>query len=388
MASAPATPLSPATGETQISPFSSSDDFFHRHQLGPPARLECETYVAAHYPEQPAAPCPTQGYCSFTFVVGDDLIIQFRPAKYRLDLTITTAAKDVYASFAPATEFLTTLPVSGLLAYRMERLRGRSYKDFLLFPDSSPALSNTATFRPTLCEDLAVFLSRSWRQRRKVHLPAGQIGSTLDLRLRKLSAQLPARFQPSVTSVRAQLPRMAAAPWVLTHGDIMPSNIMLDAATGHLTGLVDWAEAEPLPFGMCLYGLDEILGCMTADGRRLRFVYHSDAASSRSAFLRKLRQEIPSVECDEALGLLDAARVLGILLRHGFAFDDGAIDRVVQDGDPRDELEIAYLDALLGTAGSESEPTESLIEPWVATSVSDCRREVIDGLAMPSNASF
>ena len=56
--------------------------------------------------------------------------------------------------------------------------------------------------------------------------------------------------------------------------------ILVDPALCNLFGFVDWAEAERLPFGVCLYGLEEILGEMTPSG----FLYRSDTAKLRYSF--------------------------------------------------------------------------------------------------------
>ena len=112
---------------------------------------------------------------------------------------------------------------------------------------------------------------------------------------------------------------------------------------------MDWAEAEMLPFGICLYGLEEILGRMTADNQ---FVYYADAEQARAAFWERFRMEVPLLEDEETFEAVLLARDLGILLWHGFAFDDGAINRVVQEG--RDCQEICYLDTLLGRRTIES----------------------------------
>ena len=130
---------------------------------------------------------------------------------------------------------------------------------------------------------------------------------------------------------------------VLAHGDIVPSNILLDPTDGHLFGLVDWTEAELLPFGICLYGLEEILGHMTPENQ---FIYYPDADQSRAAFWGRFRTEIPQLEDKKTFEAVLLSRDLGILLWHGFAFDDGAINRVVQEG--RDCQEICYLDTLFG----------------------------------------
>jgi Phosphotransferase enzyme family len=130
---------------------------------------------------------------------------------------------------------------------------------------------------------------------------------------------------------------ITSLPWVLTHGDLVPGNIMLSTASGHLTGLVDWAEAEILSFGLCLYGLEEILGEMTETG----WEYHPDAERLRQVFWRELGKRIGDVERAK----VEMARQAGILLWWGIAWDDGRIDRVVEEG--RDAVEVARLDAFL-----------------------------------------
>ncbi|TVY54804.1 hypothetical protein LCER1_G001721 [Lachnellula cervina] len=113
---------------------------------------------------------------------------------------------------------------------------------------------------------------------------------------------------------------------------------MLSPSCGRLTGLVDWAEAEMLPFGLCLYGLEEILGEMTEGG----WEYHDAAEGLRGVFWRALGEGIG----EEEMVRVQMARLAGILLWWGFAWDEGRIDRVVEEG--RDEIEIARLDAFLG----------------------------------------
>jgi hypothetical protein len=318
------------------------DAFFVRNGLAPSARRECHAFLTYRFSGQAIRPAKTQGYCSYTIVVGDDTIVQFRPSNYELDLQVTAAARDVYGNFAPSTEFLTILELSNLLVYIMDKMPGISYRDFKL---SEHVLADTDTtafnVRKTLCIDFATFLARAWSRQNNMPLPLGTIGLSIRFRLEKLSIELPLRFRPVASRVLGKLESIEALPWILTHGDIVASNIMINSTTGHLHGFVDWAEAELLPFGTCLYGLEEILGSMTDEG----FVYHAGAEECRAAFWKKLTEEIPALSQQDNLDAVNLARYLGILLWHGFAFDDGAINRVVQED--RDVGEIGYLDALL-----------------------------------------
>lgn len=43
-------------------------------------------------------------------------------------------------------------------------------------------------------------------------------------------------------------------------------NILLDPDAGHISGVIDWAEAKILPFGIILWGFQNILGYMDSKG--------------------------------------------------------------------------------------------------------------------------
>lgn len=273
-----------------------------------------------------------------TVFVGDDTVVQFRPRFYRLDLRIANAAREVYGTWAPETSYLGTVPVLNLLAYKMERIDGISYKEFRACELSLP---QAKLYPATLCKDFARFLSRSWHGGGVKCLPLGQVGSSIRPRLISLSKDLPPRFRPAAQNILGKLHQIESLPWVLTHGDVVPENILVDRKTGSLKGFVDWAEAEILPFGICIYGLEQILGRATASG----FQYYPDALELRSLFWTELCHLIPALRHDEALESVKLARDLGVMLWHGIAFDDGAINRVVQEG--RDIDEIRILDSFL-----------------------------------------
>ncbi|AEO57668.1 hypothetical protein MYCTH_2304104 [Thermothelomyces thermophilus ATCC 42464] len=134
-------------------------------------------------------------------------------------------------------------------------------------------------------------------------------------------------------------------PWALTHGDLVGGGNLLVSAGGGgggddegekeeagydedkddgqeapeltLTGLVDWAEGEWLPFGVGLYGLEEVLGRTVTDeetGSR-RFEYFSDAERLRAAFWDELVREVPALAPGTELReRVEKARLLGLLL--------------------------------------------------------------------------
>jgi hypothetical protein len=328
--------------DEQLDLDASIDDFFQRSGLTSQDRLECYNFIEKLYPGRAISPASCQGYCSMTIFVGEDTVIQFRPHSYRLDLRIADAARQVYGTFAPETKHLTTLSTSGLAVYSMERIAGISFKHFRV---RGLWMARSTPHRIELCKDFAAFLAKSWQNGNMEELPLGQVGRSIMARLQSISANLPSRFQPAVRNVLRNLHSIEALPWVLTHGDIVAANIMVQPSTGKLTGMVDWAEAERLPFGTCLYGLEEILGETTRTG----FQYHEDAVELRSLFWTELQRRVPDLQQKLVLDAVKLARDLGVLLWHGIAFDNGAIDRVVQEG--RDVEEIQRLDAFLDLSG-------------------------------------
>lgn len=321
------------------------NDFFQRAGLTFRGRRECFDLIDRAYPGQASFAASSQGYCSLTVFVGDDIVVQFRPYNYRLDLQLTSAAREVYGVFAPETKYVATLPQSGLLVYSMGRIDGISFKDLRT---SRSMAASSADQRATLCRDLARFLARSWNQTTRQALPLGIVGKTIASRLEALVSSLPCRFRSTAQRVHQNLHRIEALPWVLQHGDIVAGNIMVDPLGGRLTGLVDWAEAERLPFGICFYGLEELLGVVTSTG----FRYREDANNLRAVFWIELDMLIPELKQTRTLEAVKLARDLGVLLWHGIAFDDGALDRVVQEG--RDVEEIHRLDAFLNTEKATS----------------------------------
>ncbi|KAI9050105.1 hypothetical protein LZ554_006248 [Drepanopeziza brunnea f. sp. 'monogermtubi'] len=323
--------------EVQLESQSSIDSFFRRANLTSKHQAECYDLLAKLYPGKPISPAPCQGYCSLTIMVGDDAVLQFRPCNYQFDLRMTSAAREVYGTCAPETKYITTLQ-SGLLVYSMERIQGVS----LMHMRASKAVPDDANhYRARLCRDFAAFLTKSWSRNALAKTALGTVGRSIRARMRMLAAKLPRRFRPTARRIFENLYHVEALPWVITHGDIVAANIMVDPSSGRLTGLVDWAEAETLPFGICLYGLEEMLGEMTPTG----FRFCRDAEYLRTVFWDELKRSIPELGHNHVLEAVKLARDLGVLLWHGIAFDDGAIDRVVQQG--RDIEEIHRLDAFL-----------------------------------------
>ncbi|KAJ4424691.1 hypothetical protein N0V82_000619 [Gnomoniopsis sp. IMI 355080] len=290
-------------------------------------------------------------------------------------MAVAEAACNAYGSLAPRTQLLTVLkPTACPLSkdYRndfdapqpvdegvamvddqycfdvisLERIRGISLAELR----TSSVLSRK--HRCSVIRHFARLIVTGWTHAHEMPGPGrprtpGRVGGSLRWRLEKMRADLPPRFAPFVSRAWTQLDKITSLPWVLTHGDMVPANIMVEPSQDKLgelvlTGMLDWAEAEYLPFGVALYGLEELLGETDSSGR---FSYYSDESELRALFWEQLEAELaaggPAMSKLEKQ-IVDDAHILGVLLWHGIAFDDGKLDRVVQAG--RDDEEILRLD--------------------------------------------
>ncbi|TVY67511.1 hypothetical protein LSUE1_G005813, partial [Lachnellula suecica] len=293
-----------------INPSPTVDAFFTRNGLSSADQTACYTLVSRLYPNEPIVPASSQGYCSLTLFVGPSTVIQFRPPTYRLDLTTTSRVSAIHTSYAPKTSHIAILQNSGLEVYSMSRVPGISLQDIRA---QSPALAREPLYLENLCTTFAAFLARSWHHPplSATSIPLGKVGRSLESRLQLLATSLPTRFKPLARSLLGNIEDITSLPWVLTHGDLMPGNMMLSPSSGHLSGFVDWAEAEFLPFGVCLYGLEEILGEMTSEG----FRYHEQAERLRAEFWAELERRVGGGS--GVLCRVRIARDLGVLLWWG-----------------------------------------------------------------------
>ncbi|KAK4106587.1 hypothetical protein N658DRAFT_503019 [Parathielavia hyrcaniae] len=180
-----------------------------------------------------------------------------------------------------------------------------------------------------------------------------RVGQTLRERMQWMRRDLPSRFSSVLEQVRDAMDEIERClPWVLTHGDLGAGNVLVDLDLDglvRLKGLVDWAEGEWLPFGVGLYGLEEMLGRRVENGSgtgRARFEYYPYAERLRGVFWDELVAAVPELGADQELrARVEKARLLGLLLWHGIAFDDGALNRVVEPG--LDDEELQKLDLFL-----------------------------------------
>lgn len=367
-------------------------------------KAQCTRAVELFHPGCTVEESQEQGQCSYTLLVscsndvpkfdnlaeqyyeyrsadGDErtsFIVQIRPVQYALDLHIAQAAKTIYPALAPSIYPLELELPSQLRAYQMERMRGTPLSRLL--PKGSQVESFPSKKYEQLMESFAIIIAQGWKSASKPltsrivradspmdYKPAmlsqctGKVGSSIVSRLEKLSDELPDELSRRVASETLERVRsIADYPVVLNHGDLIPSNILVDEVAWEITGIVDWAEAEYLPFGTCFYGLESLLGHIAPAPHSLTrsnndsvtnktsplFRYIDHAPGLRSLFWTNLFEKLP--EMKRRHEDVKTMRDLGVLLWYGYAWDDGAINRVVNEADDPDE--IACLRAFLGVA--------------------------------------
>ncbi|KAI1121120.1 hypothetical protein F5Y10DRAFT_108738 [Nemania abortiva] len=317
--------------------------FFDRCGLSATVKDDCDAFVRSRF-SVPIQPAPFQGYCSYTLFVGDETVVQFRPSAYNLDIRMTRTACHIFKHLAPETEYLGQLKGTELHAFAMRKLPGVSLTDYR-------AISRKRSTRERIVRDFAHLQALAWRQARRPEELLDEkrtVGSSLTSRLELMSASLPLSFRRIASSILSDISEIEALPWVFTHGDFLAANVMVSPYSGELTGLLDWAEAEWLPFGIGMYGLEELLG---QDNQNGRFVYYPEARHLRDLFWKQLMLLIPELTRDtKTVALVKRAQKLGVLLWHGIAFDNGNLNRVVEEG--KDDREIQRLTMFLSPTSS------------------------------------
>ncbi len=332
-------------------------------------RQQCDEFALAH--GTPVTPVQIQGMFSYTALVGTDKIFQFRVPSSSINAGVWNLAATAHRELVPRCKYHGTVGGSQPLSiYEMNKLSGTSYilardpdsvacqertvhdlATYLSSPDAvvlSSMLINHITIR---------FFAQSWNNAQPPSsnptTAPSPLLSEFTQALTTLSTSLPARFAPRLTALLHRLPAVfSSLPLVLTHGDLCEMNLLVDPATGQLTGVVDWAEARILPFGLALYGLENVLGWMDGEG----WHYFEQAPALRESFWRAFQEQTGVGE--EMMESIEVARMVGLFYRYGFVFDGKEIVRVVGEGGMR------YSDAFCGVY-SQTEPGVGFVAFWV-----------------------
>ncbi|KAK3402311.1 hypothetical protein B0T20DRAFT_346108 [Sordaria brevicollis] len=267
-------------------------------------------------------PVEVQGVCSYTIYAGSDLefVVQFRLKSLELKTEITSLATEVYGSLVPEVSFKGILGEEEkgkeqLYVYLMTRMRGMTHLDFILahgHPENSP---ENFAWRKTLMEDVASFMALSWKSPQQVSLEyRRRLRETYVADLELLDNSLPIRFRPIIHRCFDALDDIFSLPMVLLHRDFGTCNILVDEATCHLVGVIDWAEAEVCPFGLNLHSLRFLSGKLHL---REGWTRYNDYDALQEVFWDTLKREIGGLS-EHQLRTIKLARALGLLLSAGF----------------------------------------------------------------------
>lgn len=125
---------------------------------------------------------------------------------------------------------------------------------------------------------------------------------------------LPPRFHQIIEKCLDSLEAILSLPMVLLHRDLGVCNIMVDRTSCHLTGVIDWAEAEICPFGQNLHSLQALTGALHLKNGWRRY---EDYEVLQDRFWSTFRDEVGDLSA-ETMKTIKTARIMGLLLSRGF----------------------------------------------------------------------
>ncbi|KAF4436594.1 Protein kinase-like domain protein [Fusarium austroafricanum] len=266
-------------------------NFFKEHGL---ARDEVDCF-ATNLLGSPVSATPVQGATSYT-VSGSEAaqVVQFR--RSQLPMRHIEVAKQLYGDFVP--EYLVPGPA-------FCQVRSQFF---------SPAPTMEQRLQQTV-QDFARFFALAWINKPACTLepPPGLLSEYFEI-LDEISPGLPAQLKAILDDVRQELPRLfqSSYPMVLQHDDLLENNIHVDEATGHITGIIDWADAKIAPFGVSLASMEVVLGIQT----RTDWHFHPNHHSLRQLFWKTFYGVTGHISKDDRR-LIEVARLFGIFREHG-----------------------------------------------------------------------
>jgi hypothetical protein len=165
------------------------------------------------------------------------------------------------------------------------------------------------------------FSASAWINKPSIRQQSDSIGE-YSRTLNQISHGLPDRIQQKLEEVRQGLPSIFRPeyPKAIQHDDFLENNFHVDEATGHITGVVDWADAIFAPFGISLGGLETILGVPTLN----RWYFHPHHAELRVHFWDTFYGEVGQISAQDRRSI-EVARVFGLFRSYGFGEGEARI---------------------------------------------------------------
>ncbi|KAL1855034.1 hypothetical protein Plec18170_004448 [Paecilomyces lecythidis] len=294
---------------------------------------ECDQ-IAAEVTGEAVKPVQLQGAFSYT-VAARGLIVQFRVPESLLDTEKMDLARKIYGNIVPSCGNKGVIgPPPSLTIYVMEKVPGITYIEV------PSATLHCPSWQEKTVLDFARFFANSWANRLPGTHRSEQSLEDLQNKLGILVQTLPSRFTAIISKLRKDLPSIFVPtyPLALTHDDLCEMNLIVDATVGGINGVVDWAGAKILPFGMSLWGPLNMLGTMNSSG----WHYHENSSKLEGIFWDTFYIHVGKITDDDKRAMKIAERT-GLVLRYGFTWENGTIERPVNEQDSS----IRYLDAFI-----------------------------------------
>jgi hypothetical protein len=162
------------------------------------------------------------------------------------------------------------------------------------------------------------FFASAWINRPTVEAPSG-LQAEYEAILDTLFFEMPDSLRPTIKEVRQNLSLIFRPdfPMVLQHDDFLENNFHVEEATGHVTGIVDWANAKVAPYGISLGGLEIVLGIQT----NTDWHFHPSHIRLRQQFWDTFDGEVGEIS-DLDRRSMEVARQMGLLRTHGSEWKD------------------------------------------------------------------
>lgn len=160
--------------------------------------------------------------------------------------------------------------------------------------------------------------------------------------LQTLRKTLPAHFQPVIEVCISSLDDILSLPHVPQHADLCDTNILVEPESGKITGVLDWSDAQVLPFGLNLHAVEAFTVHLNLDPEGLE---SSDHKAMQTVFWETLGKEVGSLS-EEAIRTIKKASALGVLMGWGFA-GEGEERKVVDLGNTKKGSGMWWLERLL-----------------------------------------
>ncbi|EGX91068.1 Aminoglycoside phosphotransferase [Cordyceps militaris CM01] len=309
----------------KMAEYSADDEIAAFFKKTTATRSQCETKARQLTGSNKIEPVAIQGACSYTVYAGERLeyVVQCRLSSLALKTELSDLATAVYGSFVPTVSLHGELghgqdQESGkepLLVYLMTRMPGITQLDFILSHDVAQSSPEFFPSRQYFFADVASFLARSWLTPQNVSSEyRDKLKASYLSDLHALEEGLPERFKPAIQTCLRSLDDIMALPMVLLHKDFGSSNVLVEKDSCHLTGVIDWAEASIGPFGTNLHSIQSFAGSMHLRNGWTRF---PDYEAFEQRFWSTLGTKVGGLS-EETVITIKKARVLGLLLSHGF----------------------------------------------------------------------